>query len=196
MYDDVLSNLEDFANKNFVPIIRKQSQNILVNLIKDLKPKKILEVGTAIGYSGIIMLRAAPSAHLTTIEKDPQRHQMAKQAFCDCGVSQQVNAILGDANQILENLDEKFDFVFLDGPKSHYATQLPHILRHLSKGGIIVADNVLFMGQVLNGEYPKHKHRTTILKLRLFLHLAQNDSSLETKLLEIEDGILIIKKIK
>ena len=193
--NSILQEIEVFAKANFVPIIRPRSAKILCDLVKNQAPTRILEVGTAIGYSGILMLENAPDAQLITIEKDENRHALAKQNFEKCGFDSRVQAILGDANQVVQNLDGTFDFIFLDGPKSHYGRQLPHLLKHLSVGGTIVADNVLFMGQVLSGEYPAHKHRTAILRLREFLQLVKSNPSLESKLLEIEDGMLVIRKL-
>ena len=193
---DILADIEAFAKANFVPIIRPKSAKILCKLVQRCAPKRILEVGTAIGYSGILMLENAPNACLVTIEKDKSRLELAKQNFEKCGLNARVQTILADANQAVQNLDGTFDFIFLDGPKSHYGRQLPYLLNHLSVGGTIVADNVLFMGQVLSGEYPAHKHRTAILRLREFLQMVEADPNLESKLLDIEDGMLVINKIK
>lgn len=195
-YCDVLRKIEAFAKANFVPIIRPKSAQILCNLVKQTAPKRILEIGTAIGYSGILMLQNAKSANLVTIEKDENRLEIAKQNFEECGLLSQVETILSDANFAVKNLEGMFDFIFLDGPKSHYGRQLPHLLKHLAVGGTIVADNVLFMGQVLSGEYPAHKHRTAILRLREFITAVQANPNLESKLVDVEDGMLIIKKIK
>ncbi|MBO5310129.1 MAG: O-methyltransferase [Clostridia bacterium] len=192
----ILPHIESFARKNFVPIIRPKSAQILCELVQVQAPKRVLEVGTAIGYSAILMLENAPDARLVTIEKDACRLEIARQNFEKAGLSPRVETILGDANQVVQNLDGTFDFIFLDGPKSHYGRQLPHLLNHLAVGGTIVADNVLFMGKVLSGEYPAHKHRTAILRLREFLQMVETNPNLESKLLDVEDGMLIIKKIK
>lgn len=194
---EVISKLKTYAENNFVPIIRPKSAEILVNFIQNIKPKNILEVGTAIGYSGILMLRSADSdTTLTTIEKDETRLKIAEQAFNNCGFSSRVTTILGDANEEVKKLNTMYDFIFLDGPKTHYLKQLPYLLKHINRDGVLIADNVLFMGQVLSGEYPKHKHRTAILSLRKFLETIKNCPNLESEILDIEDGLVIAKKIK
>lgn len=187
--------LRNHAKENFVPIIRPKSSEILGKLVESQKPKRILEIGTATGFSALIMLENAPNATLTTIEKNPQRLEIANQVFEDCGVQNRVVTILGDANEEVKSLDGKFDFIFLDGPKSHYGKQFPYLLKHLEAKGIIVCDNVLFMNEVLSGEYPAHKHRTAIFRMREFLAMVESCPQVESKLIEIEDGLLVCKKI-
>ena len=187
--------LKQHAQDNFVPIIRPKSAKILGELIGKASPKRILEIGTATGFSAIIMLQNASNASLTTIEKNEARLELAKKVFDDCGVSSQVTTILGDANEEVKRIDSKFDFIFLDGPKSHYGKQFPYLIKHLEVGGIIVCDNVLFMNEVLSGKYPAHKHRTAIFRMREFLEMVKNCPQIESKLIEIEDGLLVCKKI-
>lgn len=195
-FDNAFKALKKHAEENFVPIIRLKSAKILGDLVKENNPKRILEIGTATGFSALVMLKNAPGAVLTTIEKDEKRLEIARQIFEKYNVSSQVTTILGDANEQVKHLQGMFDFIFLDGPKSHYGKQFPYLLNHLEIGGTIVCDNVLFMQQVLSGEYPAHKHRTAIFRMREFLKMVEASSNLESKLLEIEDGLLVCKKIK
>lgn len=191
-----LKEIENFAHENFVPIIRPKSAEILVNLIKEYNPNQILEIGTAIGYSGILMLKNSKNSKLVTIEKDENRFLMATSNFKRCGLDGRLKQILGDANEEVKRLEQNFDFIFLDGPKTHYLKQLPYLLNHLNVGGLLIADNVLFMGQVLSDAYPKHKHRTAILSLRKFLQTIKSCPFLQTEIIDVEDGLVIAKKIK
>lgn len=195
-FNQIIEQIQRYAEQNHVPILRPESSQILQQIVQSQNPKHILEIGTAIGYSGLLMLKNAPNATLTTIEKDAKRLEMAKSNFANAGYAARVDAILADANQAVKTLKNTYDFIFLDGPKSHYIKQLPYLLAHLELGGILMADNVLFMGEVLSSAYPKHKHRTAILRLREFLQAVQNNNSLQSKLIDVEDGLLIAQKIK
>lgn len=189
-----INEIEQYAKENYIPIIRKQSAKLLVDMIKKNNPQNVLEIGTAIGYSGILILLASEEVKLTTMEKDEERIVLAKQNFESFNLTNRVDIISGDANEELKKLSNMYDFIFLDGPKSHYGKQLPYLLNHLNKNGVIFADNVLFMGEILSNEMPKHKHRTAILNMRRFLETVKNDKNLESELINIEDGILIIRK--
>lgn len=196
-YENEIKKIQEYAEDNHIPILRPISSQILTELIKTVKPKNILEIGTATGYSGILMLLSSEKdAFLTTLEKDESRVKIANENFEKLGLCNQVRVIQCDANEEVKKLNEKFDFIFLDGPKSHYIKQLPFLLERLEVNGIIVADNVLFFGETLSGEMPKHKHRTTILRLREFLDAVEADERLDSKLIKIEDGLLIVQKIK
>ena len=190
-----LKKLEEYALENHVPIIRPLSREILAKEVAAKNPSKILEIGTAIGFSGCLMLNSAPNSTLTTIEIDEKSFEVAKQNFSEAGFTNRVKQILGDASEIVKTLEGKFDFIFLDGPKSQYIKQLPYLVNLLSVGGVLLADNVLFMGQVLSDIYPKHKHRSMILKLRQFIRDIQSDKRLTSEIIDIEDGLLLAKKI-
>ena len=190
-----LKKLEEYALENHVPIIRPLSREILAKEVAAKNPSKILEIGTAIGFSGCLMLTSAPNSTLTTIEIDEKSFEVAKQNFAEAGFTNRVNQILGDASEVVKTLEGKFDFIFLDGPKSQYVKQLPYLVNLLSVGGVLLADNVLFMGQVLSDIYPKHKHRSMILKLRQFIRDIQSDKRLTSEIIDIEDGLLLAKKI-
>lgn len=187
--------IEDFAKENRVPIIRPLSRKILLDEIKSLNPAQILEIGTAIGFSGCLILQATQDSILTTIELNENSYNIAKENFYRFGFASRVNQILGDATEVVKTLKTKFDFIFLDGPKSQYVKQLPYLISLLNTGGMLIADNVLFMGQVLSDVYPKHKHRTMIFNLRKFIKDVQNDHRLESKIIDIEDGLILVKKI-
>jgi len=190
-----LKKLEEYALENHVPIIRPLSREILAKEVAAKNPSKILEIGTAIGFSGCLMLNSAPNSTLTTIEIDAKSFEVAKRNFAEAGLTNRVKQILGDASEVVKTLEGKFDFIFLDGPKSQYVKQLPYLVNLLSVGGVLLADNVLFMGQVLSDIYPKHKHRRMILKLRQFIRDIQSDKRLTSEIIDVEDGLLLAKKI-
>lgn len=192
----MFEEIENYAKENFIPIIRPKSREILIAEVKKLSPSKILEIGSAIGYSGLCMLFAS-SASLVTIEKDEERATMARQNFERYNVAKRVQLINDDALKILTNLAEeeaKFDFVFLDGPKGQYHKYLPLISKLLVKGGTLVADNISVMGLVDSTEPIAHKHRTMVVNMRKFLSEVTSSSQFESRILKIEDGILIAKR--
>ena len=187
-----LKLLRAYAEERHIPILQTPTEKLLINMLADLKPESILEIGTAIGYSGLVMLENS-SAHLTTIELDEERFEMAKQNFEP--YKTRVTQILGDATQTLKTLTGSFDLVFLDGPKGQYLRQLPDILRLLSPNGHLLADNILYHGWVKGDDYPAHKHRTAILRLREFKKTCEATFE-DFQLLEIGDGIIIGKNPK
>lgn len=183
----------EFAEKNYIPVVRKQTSKLLIEKIKEINPKSILEIGTAIGFSGIIMLENS-DAVLTTLEKDPLMAKLAKQNFADEKLETRVNLVLGDAIDFLKTAKDKFDFVFLDGPKGQYVKYLPYLLKVLNKNGLLFCDNVLFGGLVEDySQIPQKKHRTIVNNLRLFLKTVENNKNIESELLHIEDGVCLIK---
>jgi predicted O-methyltransferase YrrM len=192
-----LEELKEYALKNNVPILREESGHILSDLIKKEKPKKILEIGTAIGYSAILMLSKCEDCCLTTIEKNEKRANEAKQNFVRAGIENRINLIQGDAMDIVEKLEtsgEKFDLIFLDGPKGQYVKYLPYLKNMLKDGGFLFADDVYLHGWVKGDDIPPHKHRAMVMALRRFIKEISSDEELETQILDIEDGISISRK--
>ncbi len=189
----MLEELEKYAQENFVPIIRTESAKMLIENIKRKNPKQILEIGTAIGYSGLLILNNC-EGFLTTIEKNPEREKIAEKNFQIYKKTERAKLICDDAQNVLEKLclsNKHFDFVFLDGPKGQYIKYLPLIKNILNKGGILFADNIYLHGMVKSEKPIEHKHRTMVVNLRKFLKLLQEDKDFETKLYDVEDGIAI-----
>lgn len=190
-----IEELKIYAKENYTPIIREKSGDFLINLLKENNPKTILEIGTAIGYSGSLMLQNS-SAKLTTIEINKTSIKIAKSVFETQNFVNRVNLIEGDATKTLEKLSsegKKFDFIFVDGPKSQYIKQLPFLLKLMHNNTVVLCDNVLYGGKVLSDEYPEHKHRTTIMNLRKFLNAIKENPNIEYKLYDLEDGLLTFK---
>ena len=182
------------SRDDYMPFIRDESAKILFDICQKEKPKNILEIGTAVGYSALLMLEGAKESFVTTIEKDEKRVQEAKVNFEKNGVKERVDLIVGDAGEVLPQLEDEgkeFDLIFLDGPKGQYLRYLPHLKKMLCKGGLLVADNVLLHGWVKGEEFVKHKHRSMVVNLRKFLKALEEDCDFDSKLLEIEDGMTI-----
>ena len=192
----MFEEIEIYAKENFIPIIRPKSRQILMDEVKKASPSKILEIGSAIGYSGLCILFAS-SASLVTIEKDEGRANMARQNFGRYNVAERVQLINDDALKVLTNLAEEgsqFDFVFLDGPKGQYHKYLPLLTKLLVKGGTLFADNVSVMGLVDSTEPIAHKHRTMVVNMRKFLSDVSSSTQFESQILKVEDGILIAQR--
>lgn len=183
-----------FAKENFIPIVREKTSKILIEKVKEINPKNILEIGTAIGYSGMLMLENS-EAFLTTLEINENRKNIALKNFNSAGFQNRVNLVFGDCKTFIESEKEVFDFIFLDGPKGQYVKYLPHLINMLSRKGLMFCDNVLFEGLVQNYDaiIPK-KHRTIVNNLRKFLKIVSEDKNLECEILDVEDGICLIKK--
>lgn len=185
--------IRKFAKENYIPIVRPQTCKLLIEKIKEIKPKSILEIGTAIGYSGILMLQNC-EAHLTTLEKDEKMKQLAQENFKKENLLERVDLIFGDAFDYIQKSTQKFDFIFLDGPKGQYAKYLTYLLHLLNNDGLMFCDNVLFEGLVQdeNAVIDK-KHRTIVNNLRLFLKMVQENNDIESEIINIEDGVCLIK---
>jgi len=193
----VLSELENYAREHFVPIVPKATRELLVNLIREAQPRKILEIGTAIGYSGIAMLSASPDSQLFTIEKNEDYAEMARKNFSRASLSSRANIFVGDATEIIPQITGKFDFVFMDGPKAHYGEFLPYITNLLAVGGTLVCDDVLYLGYVEHvPEDKRHKHITIARNMRAFLDDLMQNSRYKTALFRIDDGVTVSLKLR
>ncbi len=187
------NEIREFAKENFIPIVRPNTGKLLIEKVKEINPSQILEIGTAIGYSGILMLENS-RAKLTTLEKDEKMKNIALKNFEKEGFNDRVTLIFGDAIDFIEKENQKFDFIFLDGPKGQYPKYLPHLLKMLNVGGMIFCDNVLFGGLVLSEGIVEKKHRTIVNNLRLFLKMVKDNDKIESELIDLEDGICLITK--
>lgn len=185
------SEIRDFAKQNYVPIVRPETSKLLVEKIKKINPSNILEIGTAIGYSGTLMLQNS-KAKLVTLEKDEKMQKIALENFEKENLLDRVKIVLGDAKDYIENSNEKFDFIFLDGPKGQYINYLPYLLNMLNKNGLLFCDNVLFNGLVKSEIEAPKKHRTIVNSLRKFLDAIENDNTLNVEVLDLEDGVALI----
>ena len=191
--DELILELEKYAQENNVPIVTKEVAEYLKFMVDMNKSKNILEVGTAIGYSGILMARVAQKygGKLTTIEIDEERYKEANINFEKAGLHN-VRTILGDAEEEIKKLDEEFDFVFIDASKGHYRQFFDVSYKLLKKDGIIFIDNIMFRGYLYK-EYPK-RFKTIVRKLDEFISWLYEEFGDSFTLLPFGDGIGLLKK--
>lgn len=195
---DICNTIEKEAIEDQVPIIRKEMGNLLKVLLKLKQPGSILEVGTAVGYSSILMSENMPqNCRITTIENYEKRIPVAKNNFKRAGKEEVITLLEGDAMDILKELDGTYDFIFMDAAKGQYIHWLPMILRLLSDGGILFSDNVLQDGDVVQSRYAvERRDRTIHARMREYLYTLKHMEELETSIIPIGDGAAISVKIE
>ena len=192
----MLAEMKKYARYNWIPVILDDSLELLKVILKCKKPKNILEIGTAIGYSSACFSKyLEPDGKIDTIEIDNKMYLIAKANIKMLELQDKINVIKGDAIDVLPTLSKKYDIIFIDGPKSHYIEYLPLCINLLADGGIIIADNVIYKGMV-TGDYNEHKQRTAVNKLREFITVVEEDTKLNSVLLNIGDGVMLISKSK
>ena len=193
-----LNELERFAIETNVPIIRPQMQSFLKLLLAIKQPKQILEVGTAIGFSALLMSEYGPeNCRITTIEKYEKRIPLAKENFKRAGKEDQIVLLEGDAVEILKKLDGPYDFIFMDAAKGQYIHFLPDILKLMPIGGLLISDNVLQDGDVLESRYAvTRRDRTIHSRMREYLYELKHNEQLQTDILPIGDGVTVSVKLK
>ena len=174
-----------------IPVADDETLNFLLLTLRMAKPLRILEIGTAVGLSAVSMLYECPSARLTTIELEEERYLEAKKNFADFGVSDRINAHLGDAGEILAMMDGEFDFVFLDGPKAQYEKYLFDLKRLMKQGAILFADDVLLYGWVSGEEPTPQKRHSIVDKIRSYLDVVTADKDFITSVLNVGDGVAL-----
>lgn len=187
---DFLDRLEQQAKMERIPIIRKEMQSFLKVLLQMKKPARILEVGTAVGFSALLMCTCTPdSTKITTIEKYEKRIPIAKENFKAAGMEHRITLLEGDAMEILKSLKGSFDFIFMDAAKGQYINFLPEILRLLEKDGLLVSDNVLQEGDIIESHFAVERRNRTIYKrMREYLYELKHDDRLLTSIVPIGDG--------
>lgn len=191
---DKLELIKKKAIENHIPIIMEDTLEVIVNVLKEKRPEKILEIGTAVGYSAICFSKfLGEEGRIDTIERNEEMIKQAKENVKELGLENTINIYSGDAIDILPNLNESYDIVFIDAAKSKYLFFLKEALRMLNKGGIIFADNILYKGYVMS-DYNKHKQRTAVRHLREYIKEVTENPDLETKILEVGDGLSITKR--
>ncbi|MBE5847473.1 MAG: O-methyltransferase [Erysipelotrichaceae bacterium] len=190
---EYLSALESYSRKTDIPIIRHEMQSLLRVMLTLTRPQEILEVGTAIGFSSLFMSEYAPAGcHITTIEKYEKRIPLAKENFKKAGKEDAITLLEGDATDILKTLDGPYDLIFMDAAKGQYIHFLPDILRLLKKGGVLLSDNVLQDGDVLESRFAvTRRNRTIHSRMRDYLYELKHNDELETVILTIGDGTAV-----
>ncbi|ADL51582.1 O-methyltransferase [Clostridium cellulovorans] len=186
----LLGELEEYAKENRVPIAQKETINFLRTMIAIKKPKRVLELGTAIGYSAITIAQTFP-CEVTTVERNPEMVELAKKYIEEAKLQDKIKVEVGDCMDILEKLQEPFDLIFMDAGKGHYNHFLPHCLRLLNRDGIIIADNVLFRGMVANDQLVSKRKITIVKRMRKYLDIVSKDPNLYTSVIPMGDGIAV-----
>ena len=192
--DSIFKEIEKYADEYKVPIIEPEVAQLISVLIKILKPKRILEVGAAIGYSALIMANSYEYSEILTIERNENMIDKAKNNIENSKFSNRIKILNGDANEILPELDEEFDLVFLDAAKGQYVEFFKHASRMLRNGGVIVSDNVLFKGMVASDDLVIRRKKTIVKRLRTYLEYINNIEGYTTTILPISDGVAITYK--
>lgn len=184
------------AREKFIPIIRPESLKLLLGAAEKTGCRRILEIGTAIGFS-TAWLAVETGAVVDTVEKDPKRRDRALGFWKSVGIEDRINSYLGDADVLVPKLaaENRYDFVFIDAAKSRYSDYLDAVYPSLEKGGAVFADNVYYLGLVKGDAYPPHKHRTIVTNMRAFLKKISDAEKFDTTLYDTEDGTAVCVKL-
>ena len=192
-----LKELEDFARKENIPIIPHETVAYFRFLMETMQPKNILEIGTAIGFSALLMAQHSPESKITTIDRNPEMIGFAKANFAKFDNRQQITLLEGDAVDVLSTLTESYDFVFMDSAKSKYIIFLPEILKHLEVGGVVVLDDIFQGGDVAKDIMEVRRGQRTIYRgLQRLFEATLDNPSLTASLVPLGDGILMLRKNK
>lgn len=186
-----LKKIKEKALEDHIPIIMDDTLEVIENYLKEKNVKRILEIGTAVGYSAICFTKVlSEDGIIDTIERDEERVKQAKINIKKAEVKDKINIYDGDALEILPTLNEKYDVVFIDAAKGKYPFFLKEALRMIKENGVIFADNILYKGYVMS-DYNKHKQRTAVRNLREYIKEVSENPNLNTEILEVGDGLAI-----
>lgn len=195
----LLDAIEKEALEAYVPIIKRETASLLRTMVAALKPARILEIGTAVGYSALLMCQAMPrECHITTIEKYGKRIPVARRNFKKAGEEGRITLLEGDADVLLKELEGRsFDLVFMDAAKGQYLHWLPQLLKVMPVGAVLISDNVLQDGDIVESRFAvQRRNRTIHSRMREYLHTLKHMEELETAVIPIGDGVTISTRIK
>ena len=194
MNEKELEKIKQKAIQEHIPIIMDDTLEVIEKYLTEIKPERILEIGTAVGYSAMCFTNfLVENGRIDTIERDEERIKEAKENIKKVGVENKIHIYEGDAVEILPTLNEKYDAVFIDAAKGKYPFFLKEALRMIKPNGVIFADNILYKGYVLS-DYNKHKQRTAVRNLREYIKEVSENPNLETEILEVGDGLAVSRK--
>ena len=194
MNEQELILIKKNALERHIPIIMDDTLEVIAEILNKVKPKRILEIGTAVGYSAMCFSKyVQEGGSIDTIERDEERIQEAKENFVKVGVEDKINLYEGDAVEILPTLSGIYDVIFIDAAKGKYPFFLEQALRMISDNGVIIADNILYKGYVMS-DYNKHKQRTAVRNLREYIAKVNENANLDTEILEVGDGLAVSYK--
>lgn len=193
---EYLNQIEEEARRDCVPVIRREMQSFLKTLLAAKQPRAILEVGTAVGFSALLLCEYAhPKAHITTIEKYEKRIPIARENFKRAGREKQITLLVGDASEYLQKMTGSFDFIFMDAAKGQYIRFLSDVLRLLEPGGLLVSDNVLQDGDLIESRFAvERRNRTIHSRMREYLYELKHNPQLVTSILPLGDGVTLSVK--
>ena len=192
---ELIEQIAETAVKNRVPIIRRETAALLKTMVTLVSPARILEVGTAVGYSALMASVMPENCRITTIEKYEKRIPEAKENFRLAGMEEKITLLEGDAGEILAGLSGSFDFIFMDAAKGQYINWLPDILRLLRDGGLLMSDNVLQDGTIMESRYAvERRDRTIHERMREYLYTLKHMDEFETSILPVGDGVALSVK--
>lgn len=193
---EICMTIEKEARDTYVPIIRKEMGSFLKVLLAMKRPENILEIGSAVGYSSILMSEnISESARITTIENYDKRIPIARENFRRAGKEDVITLIEGDAGEVLKTLEGPYDFIFMDAAKAQYIVILPEVIRLLATGGVLVTDNVLQEGDIIESRYGvTRRNRTIYDRMREYIYAVTHSDELQTSIVPIGDGITISVK--
>lgn len=190
---EILETIEKEARESDVPIIRREMQSFLKVLLMLKKPLRVLEVGTAVGFSALLMSEYLPEGgRIITIENYEKRIPVARENFRRAGKEEQITLIEGDASEVLKTLTESYDFIFMDAAKGQYIHYLPDVLRLLSPEGCLVSDNVMQDGDVIESRFAvERRNRTIHARMREYLYELKHREDLVTSIIPLGDGVAV-----
>lgn len=189
-----LAKMREYAEKNHIPIIEREIVEFLKVLLDISKPKHILELGTAIGYSSIVMAKSSKNSLIDTVELKEETAEYARKNIADCGFNHQIKVTVSDALEYLKNCNQSYDFIFIDAAKGHYEKYIKESLRLLNPNGTILCDDVLFRGMVPNNDLLIRRKITIVKRMRALLPKVLQNKELLTSLIPIADGLLLIRR--
>ena len=193
--DGLLKELEDYANENSVPIIHKEVSDLLKVILKIHRPKRILEVGCAIGYSSIFFASVlGGDVEIITTERNEVMIEKAKENIKRAGLEDKITILEGDAEETLKNIDGEFDMIFIDAAKGQYQLFFDLVIDRLKKGGLVVSDNILYKGMVAHDDFVVRRKKTIVKRMRNYLDYICTCDYLSTSLIPIGDGVALSYK--
>jgi len=196
---DFLDNLREKSalEESYAPIVQKSTEQLIITLLKIVKPKRVLEIGTAVGYSAVLMAQNLPEeSEIITVERYEKHADIAVDNIFEAGFEKKIKVIKGEAAEVLAWLDGGFDFIFLDAAKGQYIEFLPDILRILNPGGVLVSDNILYKGMVEDENKLIRRKITIVKRLRMYLEEIMNNPVLTSSIIPIGDGVSVSVKTK
>lgn len=192
MIEDLLVRMENYAKAHHVPIINERGKEVLINIVAKKKPRRVLEIGTAIGYSTLLIAQSsAADVWITTLELDEARAGMARAFIQESEFDGRIEILTGDASARLNELNGLYDLVFIDAAKGQYVHYFRQVVPLLACGGVIIADNVLFRGLVRTGGKPPRRYKTIVSRLREYIEMVEHHPMFDTVIYENGDGLAV-----